>query len=352
MQPGQGEILLADHDKRHTGFSLSGVLAVLAAVLFGAAVIALVAANWEAIARPVRVLMVAVFVLMGLMAAVIARRRRRNLLSEAALVFALLCHGAGLALVAQIYHISGDEGDFLITWAIGVLVVSLSFSSPMAAVGAGVLGIYFFFGETTFPHSASGDHGNLGNLLKLAALTVVIGFAAFRSNSSLAGHMTAVLSILVLIWMFDYVIGAHPGYCLAAMGSLAFLAGSVLPLPATVAIARHGWVSAYGAVLLLSGLGLLQADFRDASLTTEIVMAALILSLSVAVLAVAGETNRFVRWFAYLGFAAETLYVVAVTLGSLLGSSGFLFLGGALLAIVAFVVMKIEKHYRSGQVSS
>ena len=48
LTPGQGEALLADHDRRHTGFSLSAVLAVLAAVLFGAAVIALIAKkNWD-----------------------------------------------------------------------------------------------------------------------------------------------------------------------------------------------------------------------------------------------------------------------------------------------------------------
>ena len=40
LDAGQGEVLLKDHDRRHTGFSLSGVLAVLAAILLGGAVIA------------------------------------------------------------------------------------------------------------------------------------------------------------------------------------------------------------------------------------------------------------------------------------------------------------------------
>src|SRR5690606_10386333 len=107
LQPGQGEALLKDHDRRHTGFSLSGVLAVLAAVLFGAAVIALIAANWEAIARTVRVAMILLFIRSGVFAAALALRRNARWISEAALIFTLLCYGSGIALVAQMYHLSG-----------------------------------------------------------------------------------------------------------------------------------------------------------------------------------------------------------------------------------------------------
>ncbi|GAB5461234.1 hypothetical protein [Hoeflea alexandrii] len=56
-----------------------------------------------------------------------------------------------------------------------------------------------------------------------------------------------------------------------------------------------------------------------------------------------------IRTFAYFAFACETIYVVSETLGSLLGSSGFLFFGGVVLALVAFVVMKIEKRFKSGE---
>jgi hypothetical protein len=89
-------VLLADHDRRHTGFSLSGVWRFLAAVLFGAAVIALVAANWEFIAR------IYGWHDCGIdmdrpCATVIARRGALNWISDSALVFTLLTYGAGIA---------------------------------------------------------------------------------------------------------------------------------------------------------------------------------------------------------------------------------------------------------------
>ena len=117
-------------------------------------------------------------------------------------------------------------------------------------------------------------------------------------------------------------------------------------------VARHGVLSAYGAVMLLSGLGLIQAMLDNPSLAVELALAALILVTSVALLAVAGRENRLVRRFAYFAFACETIYVVSETLGSLLGSSGFLFLGGLVLAIIAFAVMKIEKRFKKAEVRS
>jgi uncharacterized membrane protein len=77
------------------------------------------------------------------------------------------------------------------------------------------------------------------------------------------------------------------------------------------------------------------------------VLAGLILAASVVILSVAGRENRLIRTFSYFAFACETVYVVSETLGSLLGSSGFLFAGGVVLAVVAFLVMKIEKRFKS-----
>ena len=350
LQPGQGELLLADHDRRHTGFSLSGVLAVLAAVLFGAAVIALIAANWEFIPRLMRVICVFIFIAAGLVVAALALRRGAGRLAEAALVFSLLCYGAGIALVGQMYHLSGDEAAFMLTWAIGALVVSLSFSSAMAAIGAGLLGFGYFFAEVSIFDARSEVH--ISVYITLLALALAVGLSAWRSRSVIAGHLSALLLICWMMWIVQDTIDLEPGYVLAALGAAAFGAGSFAPGLFGHAIARHGVLSAYGAVMLLCGLGLIQAMLDNPSLAVELALAALILVTSVALLAVAGGENRLVRRFAYFAFACETIYVVSETLGSLLGSSGFLFLGGLVLAIIAFAVMKIEKRFKKAEAQS
>ena len=350
LQPGQGEALLADHDRRHTGFSLSAVLAVLAAVLFGAAVIALIAANWEFIPRLMRVIGVFVLIAGGLVVAALALRRGAGGLSEAALVFTLLCYGAGVALVGQMYHLSGDEAAFMLTWALAALVVSLSFSSPMAAIGAGLLGFGYLVADLSIFDAGPGVH--ISAYMTVLALALAIGLSAWRSGSVIAGHLSALLLICWVMWIVHDTTDLEPGYVLAALGAAAFGAGSFAPGLFGNVIARHGVLSAYGAVMLLCGLGLIQAMLDNPSLAVELALAALILVTSVALLAVAGGENRLVRRFAYFAFAAETIYVVSETLGSLLGSFGFLFLGGLVLAIIAFVVMKIEKRFKKAEVRS
>ena len=352
LQPGQGEILLSDHDRRHTGFSLSAVLAVLAAVLFGASVIALIAANWEAIPRVMRVVTIFVLIIAGLATAVLAQKRESGGIAEAALVFTLLCYGSGIALVGQMYHLSGDEAAFMLTWAVGALVVSLSFSSAMAAVSAGLLGFGYLLAVATIFDSRSGDDLNLSGYATVFALAIAVGLAAWRSRSRLAGHLSALLLICWAMWIIEEATSLDPGYALAAMGAVVFGVGSFAPKIFGSLLSRHGVASAYGAVMLLSGLGLIQATLENPTLALEMVIAAIILVVSVAVLAIAGGENRLARRFAYFAFACETVYVVSETLGSLLGSSWFLSLGGLVLAVIAYAVMKIEKRFKKQEVRS
>lgn len=349
LQPGQGQALLKDHDRRHTGFSLSSVLAVLAAILFGGAVIALIAANWEAIARPARVMMIFVFIIAGLSAAAIAARRKADWIPEAALVFTLLCYGAGIALVGQMYHLSGDEAAFMLTWTIGALVVSVAFSSAMAAVSAGLLGIGYLLAESSVFGSSSADVINMSGYLAVLAVAIAIGLSAWRTRSAVTGHLCALLLSGWVIWVFDEVTDIDPGYILTAIGAVAFGIGSVAPSMLGNVVERHGVLSAYGVVLFLAGLGLVQVDLGTVGLAVEMAVAGFILMASVGILAIAGGENRLIRRVAYFAFACETIYVVGETLGSLLGSSGFLFLGGLVLAIIAFAVMKIEKRFKAGE---
>lgn len=349
LQPGQGEALLKDHDRRHTGFSLSSVLAVLAAILFGAAVIALIAANWEAIARPARVMMIFVLIVAGLATAVFALRRKAHWISEAALVFTLLCYGAGIALVGQMYHLSGDEAVFMLAWTVGSLVVCFCFRSAMSAIGAGILGFGFLIAQSAVFVARSADVLDFSGYLTVLAVALAVGVSAWRTRSIVAGHLCALLLVSWVIWVVDEATDLEPGYILTAMGAVAFGIGSVVPSILANAVARHGVLSAYGAVLFLGGLGLVQINLDNAGLAGEMALAGFILMASVAILVIAGAANRLIRRFAYFAFACETIYVVGETLGSLLGSSSFLFLGGLVLAIIAFAVMKIEKRFKTGE---
>lgn len=347
LEAEQGAALLRDHDRRHTGLSLSSVLAVLAAVLLGAAVIALVAANWEAIARPLRVAMIFVFIIGGLSGATFAVLRNAHWIAEAMLVFTLLCFGAGIALVGQMYHLSGDEAAFTLSWAIGAFAVSITFSSALAAISAGLLGLGYLFTVSDGLGIFSSWHGpDLAGYVAALVVTAAIGLAAWRSRSALAGHLSSIMLICLLVWIFEEGTELNPSYLLAAIGAVAFAAGSLMRLPPDAPFATHGTLSAYGAVLLLGGLGMVQADSDINSLPGVMAFAALVLGTSVGVLVVAGGENRLIRRFAYFAFSCETIYIVGETLGSLLGSAGFLFFGGVVLAAMAYAMMRLERRYK------
>lgn len=152
--------------------------------------------------------------------------------------------------------------------------------------------------------------------------------------------------LCLMVWIFEEATELNPSYLLAAIGAVAFAAGSLVRLPRDAPIARHGTVSAYGAMLLLGGLGMVQADSDLTSLPGVMAFAALVLGASVGVLVVAGGENRWIRRFAYFAFSCETIYIVGETLGSLLGSAGFLFFGGLVLAAMAYAMMRLERRFK------
>lgn len=348
LSPGQGERLLADYDARHTGFSLSAVLAVLAAVLFGAAVIALVASNWELIARPVRVLLIAALICLSLAVAVISRRKGAHWITEASLVAGILSFGAGLALISQMYHISGDETGFMLTWATASLVVALAFSSALSSIAAGLLCLGLLWTQIDVLGIGPANTGDMRASTITLLVALITGIAALRSRSIVAGHLVVIFLISWLVWVGHTLFGIEPKMTLPVLGVCALALGWMPSAGLAGVVERHGWATSYGAFLLLLGLALMQIDLANPSLAVEMAMAAVILVASVLLIVVSGGQNALVRRLAYFAFAAETLYVVSETLGSLIGSSGFLFVGGLVLAVIAFVVMKIEKRIRAG----
>ncbi|MEQ8479031.1 MAG: DUF2157 domain-containing protein [Hoeflea sp.] len=348
LSPGQGERLLADYDARHTGFNLSAVLAVLAAVLFGAAVIALVASNWEIIARPLRVLLIAFLISVSLVVAVISKRRNAQWIMEASLVTGILSYGAGLALISQMYHISGDQTGFMLTWATASLVVALAFSSGLSAIAAGLLGLGLLWAQIDMLGIGPANTGDMRAITITLLVALITAIAALRSRSIVAGHLVVILIICWLVWVGDNLAGIEPKMVLPVLGVAALALGWLPPAGLGGFVERHGWATSYGAFLLLLGLAIMQLNLSNPSLLAEMAMAAVILLASVVLLVMSGAHNALVRRLAYFAFAAETLCVVSETLGSLIGSSGFLFVGGLVLAIIAFAVMKIEKRIRAG----
>ena len=69
------------------------------------------------------------------------------------------------------------------------------------------------------------------------------------------------------------------------------------------------------------------------------------IGVALAALALEGRDNGAVRFLAYATFAGEVLYLSYVTIDSILGTSAFFLLAGLVVAVLAGVVVKLEKVF-------
>ena len=97
---------------------LPGIFAMLGALMLAASVSAFVAANWQEIPRLVRLAGILAIIAGCFFPALLLQRRGHPAAADAAVTFATLCFGAGIALVGQMYHLPSD-------WPAGAMLVAI-----------------------------------------------------------------------------------------------------------------------------------------------------------------------------------------------------------------------------------
>jgi uncharacterized membrane protein len=103
---------------------LPGIFAMLGALMLAASVSAFVAANWQEIPRLVRLVGILAIIAGCFFPALLLERRGMPRGADAAVTFATLCFGAGVALVGQMYHLPADWPAGAMLIAIGGLVAA------------------------------------------------------------------------------------------------------------------------------------------------------------------------------------------------------------------------------------
>lgn len=337
--------LNADLEKRGPRFSLGSVLATLGGLLLGAAVIMLVAANWQEMPRIARIGMVFVLIWACYLGGAWRQSRGDKLLPQVLFIVAASSFGAGIALVGQMYHLSGDVHSAALVWAGGVLASALLLrSSVLAAFGAGVA--CFYLSTYVFDN----DYGDLGYRL-IGPFLVLVGAAVARfTRSRRAAHMWC---LFVLGWAALLYIEDESRLILALM--LAF--GIALLLADAFAhSALQKWtrfahpLASYGLLLALLALGILQLDRMfsfDAAdgIAHDVLYGIFILALSIGALAICGRDNGSLRSIAYAAFSFEVLYLAFSTVGSMIGTSGFFLTAGILVLLLAAFVRRMENRF-------
>ena len=149
ISPEQAALLRARYalPVRHRGQWWQMVLSLFAALCVGAGVIALFAANWAALSRPVRVVLSLTPLALSQAALFFAcwRRPESTVWREGSALLVALSVGAAIALIAQTYHVEENLPAFLRVWLL--LTLPLAYVARSWAVAFFSIFLTHLFGS-------------------------------------------------------------------------------------------------------------------------------------------------------------------------------------------------------------
>lgn len=332
-------------ERRH-GPGLPAVLAILGVVLLGFAAMSFVAANWQAMPRALRL----AIIFAGLGGAYVAAAglfvRGMASFAHAAILLGVAVFGAGIMLIAQMYHIEGHPPDAILVWALGALGAGvLVRSNPALAAAAVLFGIW------------SGWEIGLSNQVHwpLLAAAAALGFSFAFNRWWPALHL---VGILLTGWLIatGYVIKGDTGHwavtvigLLTAAAAIAVShrerAATAASAPTSSAYASDvaAVVLGYGMIAAFAGLWALQFHQRmDAP--AYVMLAAVTITLIVLVIHQGLALGyRGTVWLGYAGFSIEILALYVQTVGSLLGSSVFFLVAGLIVIALAALAWRLHR---------
>ncbi|CAN7272183.1 DUF2157 domain-containing protein [Rhizobium sp. LjRoot258] len=332
--------LLSEYDARPASFSLGRVLMILAAILLGAAILLVVASNWEAIPRLVRVAVILVIIWAVHLGAAVMLRRGAMAAAGGLLVIGTLSFGGAISLVGQMYHLSGDELTVMYLWFAMAVISAVLFRSGVVAAVAGFLswGSFAAYLDTYDTRWVGLDPW----VVPLMA-AVVIGLVRF-TGADRVRHLAYLLLVGWLTWLYAVKENFWLALVYAIAGMLAFVLVS-LPQPRLSTLIRSAGSAPafYTFLVAMIGLFFLHVELEHG---WQFVTLALV-TLGAAVLAIAlqGRNNGAVRYLAYTAFAIEMLYLASVTVGSILGTSSLFLFSGLFVAAVAWIVIRLERRF-------
>ncbi|MBX4907069.1 MULTISPECIES: DUF2157 domain-containing protein [Rhizobium] len=332
--------LLAEYDSRPASFSLGRVLMALAAVLLAAAVLLVVASNWEAIPRLVRVGAILALIWAVHIAAASMFARGATAAASGLLVIGAMSFGGAISLVGQMYHLSGDEQTVMYLWFAIATISAILFRSGAVVVVAGFLSWASFA-----VYLESNDTHWIGFDPWMAPVMAVITVALVRyTGAERARHLAYLLLIGWLAWL--YALYEEIAVALAfAIGGMAVFALTALPHPRIASLFRSAGAAPAFYSFLVAVVGLLLLHIEIEQGWRLVVLGVATLAAAVLAIALHGRDNGAVRYLAYTTFAAEMLYLASVTVGSILGTSSLFLFSGLVVALVAWIVIRLERRF-------
>lgn len=327
------------HDRRSLSFGL--ILAIMASLLLGAAILIFVASNWEAIPRVGRVGALFSIIFAGYVGGAALKLAGHDTIAEAAWLIAATAFGGSIALVGQMYHLSGDETQAVLTWCAGTAVAAAALrSGPLTMAAVALAAAWLFLREADFWRSTDFPHAFIG-------IAVVLWLVSYWTDSAASRHLILLSLVFygaLLAVEYDAVAIAA---ALAALSATLFGLAVAMPEPVEKVARLHGLLPVHGLIGFLTGVIMIQLELADTAGPGFAIAAAAGLAGVVVAVILAGRESRGLRWIAYLGFAAELCLIYGVMIQDMLGTAGFFLAAGVVLGLLAFAIIRIEKRMKA-----
>lgn len=334
----------SDLASRAPGFGAAGIFAVLGAVLFGFAIMSFVAAHWTTMSKLARLMLILSTLWACYGAAAYLFARKLDAFAHAAMLGGIAAYGAGIMLIAQMYHMEGNPPDAVLYWALGALLATVLLRSRPALAATFVLIVVWSVWERLLS-----DGAHWGFLpVWIAALAVAV-WIDWR-----AGLHLAALSLAIWLTPLGFLVfGGHAHWLVALLGA-GLAVGAALGAPA---IDRHlpaaHALFAYGIAVSFAALFIAQFidDFsffeaQKARSTGRLLLLAVmtLVGLLAAMYWALQTGNRGALWIGYGAFAAEIYALYWRTLGSLLDTSLFFLVAAILVSALAWVAYLLHQR--------
>jgi uncharacterized membrane protein len=136
---------------------------------------------------------------------------------------------------------------------------------------------------------------------------------------------------------------------LAAVSSGIFAFAALRPAEAGRIFGLGNGLAVQGLLGFIAGMSVIQIELYEGP--NFLLIAVVVFAGIVGALLLAGRDNRMLRWLAYAGFIFELGFVYAMLLGTMLGTAGFFLAAGLLLALLAWLISRIERRMAAPQVT-
>lgn len=208
ISPAQQQQIQGRYSGQHEYTRLTASLLILGAILIGLGIILFIAANWQVLARSVKMAIVLLAVIGFEVAGAAQHARGATRIGDALLLVGAITFGAGLWLVAQIYQLPYNHADSMLAWTVGSLAMAWVLRTRpvliLGAIGACAWLIMLMSGQTGWgPLSFLWlEETSRAPLLRFLPVAGVVGWLAYRDLSRATVVITLIGSVIWLSRLF------------------------------------------------------------------------------------------------------------------------------------------------------